>query len=150
VSAAIAVEQLPHLQGYADARISKLAKLSDALELLPGISPPVTRPGMTRGAYFGYRPFFNSGELKGIGIGEFVDCLRAEGMEVRQSSNPPLHKLPLFVDNYEYLADYSLPAAEAFFATTLSLPTFTFEPDSLIDEYISAFDKVCTYFAGEG
>ena len=40
------------------------------------------------------------------------------------------------------LEDYQLPNAEKFYSTTLSMPTFTFEDDALIEQYILAFEKV--------
>ena len=67
--------------------------------------------------------------------------MNAEGMEVRQSGNRPLHQLPLF--NISQNTQCNFPNSEYFYNSTLSLPTFTFEKYNLIDEYISSFKKVC-------
>ena len=90
--------------------------------------------------------------------------MSAEGMEIRQSNNPPLHLLPLFkkpvsvIKNFElpntdehknngYYKKGDLPASENFYNTTFSLPTFTFESEDLIEKYIQAFSKVCNHLS---
>ena len=68
-------------------------------------------------------------------------------MEIRQGNNEPLHLLPVFQDRWPELRNAKLPNSENFYDTSLSMPTFTFEPYDIIDEYIAAFTKVCTFFA---
>ena len=76
-----------------------------------------------------------------INIDDFIIMMNAEGMEVRQSGNRPLHQLPLFNSKQLNKSDY--PNCETFYNSSLSLPTFTLEDISLIDEYVLAFKKVC-------
>lgn len=147
LSAAIANEEMNSLERYIRLRKEKLDRLSKGIESIPGIAPPHTRDHVTRGAFFGYRPFYRKDELNGLALEVFLKILNAEGMEIRQSSHPPLHRLPLFMDRWPSNRNLSLPRSEAFFSGTASLPTFTLEPLELIDSYIQAFEKVCGYFA---
>jgi perosamine synthetase len=147
LSAAILSHELDMLDTYIQQRREKLDYLSKGIEGLPGLAPPVTRPYATRGGYYSYRPFYKADELKGLDMDTFMRILHAEGMEVRRSNNPPLHRLPLFMDLSEKTRDTRLPASEAFYDKTLSMPTFTLEPLDILDEYIAAFGKVCEYFA---
>lgn len=146
LSATVLNVELAALDGYIAQRIEKLDYLSAGITGLPGLAPPVTRPGCTRGGYYSYRPFYDPEELNGLTLEQFMSVLHAEGMEIRRSNNPPLHRLQLFVDaNGGDIAD--LPNSDKFFGATLSLPTFTLEPFDILDDYIRTFAKVCTYFS---
>lgn len=146
-SAAIANEELKSLDTYIALRKEKLDYLSGKIADIPGLAPPVTRTHTTRGAYFGYRPFYKPDELNGLNLNAFLAFMHAEGMEVRQSSNAPLHRLPIFVDRWPENQNLVLKNSETFYNSTLSLPTFTFEPLDILDRYAEAFEKVCGYFA---
>ncbi len=156
-SAAIANCELKKINFYINKRLKVLNSFSNKISNIPGISPPVTRKNCTRGAFFGYRVFFDNKILNNISVDYFVSLLQAEGMEIRKASNKPLQYLPLFHKNsgakflkknfinFRKFSDYDLPNSEYFYNNTLSLPTFTFEDQELIDSYILAFKKVCGY-----
>ena len=160
VSAAIAKNELKRIDFYIKKRHKILNYFSKAISKIAGISPPITKKYVNRGAFYGYRPFFRSAELNNVSITKFIKLLQAEGVEVRQSNNQPLHLLPLFaskkfgpkilnkkITNYREYKKGDLPNSEKFFNTTLSLPTFTFESKKLIDQYIKAFKKVCYFLS---
>jgi dTDP-4-amino-4,6-dideoxygalactose transaminase len=160
VSAAIANYELTKLDEYIEKRLQILTHISGSLCGLPGVSPPVTRNHVTRGAFFGYRPFYIKGDVHNLDILTTIKILQSEGMEIRQSSNPPLHLMALFQrsknnpydkgfvkttskfnSNLRYeIGDF--PVSEEFYNSTFSIPTFTLEPDELIKSYIIAFKKV--------
>ena len=156
-SAAIANCELKKINYYINKRYITLKNFSKKIIKIPGISPPITRKNSTRGAFFGYRIFYNKKLLSNTSIDYFISLLQAEGMEIRKASNKPLQFLPLFTKkyganflkkkylNYRNFNDYSLKNSEYFYNNTLSLPTFTFENKKLIDSYIAAFEKVCNY-----
>ena len=165
ISAVIASEKLKKLDNLIKQRNKKLDYLSNGLRYINGISPPITKKYATRGAFNGYRPFLNKDKLNNIDINSFIKALNAEGMEIRQSGNQPLHLLPLFkepvsvINNFKIPDRYignkgkkyfykkgDMPNSEYFYENTFSLPTFTFESDELLDNYIDAFKKVCNYF----
>ena len=115
---------------------------------------------MHRGAFFGYRIFFNSKKLNNVDIDLFIKVLSAEGMEVRRASHIPLHLLNLFsnqTETFQFLnkklklsinkKPLLLPKSEYFYNTTISIPTFTFEKKALIEQYIKCFKKVCYYLS---
>ena len=147
MSAAVLDSELDRLDTYIELRREKLDYLSNGIEGIPGLSPPVTRTDCTMGGYYSYRPFYDPDALNGLEMDAFMRIMHAEGMEVRRSNNPPLHLLPLFMDTWPDANKESLPISEAFFNSTLSMPTFTMEPLDIIDDYVQAFEKVCNYFA---
>ena len=160
VSAAIANYELTKIDYYIKKRNQVLNNFSKKISLIPGISPPVTRSKMHRGAFFGYRIFFNSKKLNNIDIDLFIKVLSAEGMEVRRASHNPLHLLNLFSNKaktFQFLnkkvklsvnrKSLLLPKSEYFYNTTISIPTFTFEKKALIEQYIKCFKKVCYYLS---
>jgi dTDP-4-amino-4,6-dideoxygalactose transaminase len=165
VSAAIANYELTQLERYIDLRLKRLTGFSDSIRDIAGLTPPHTRSHVSRGAFFGYRPFYDKSVVNNIDIELLIRLLQAEGMEVRQSGNQPLHLLPLFNSQYktpyqteflqresreERLTTYKkgdLPGAESFFESTLSIPTFTFETDQLLENYSAAFRKVFQYLS---
>ena len=137
-----------------------LNHLSSEIKKIVGMSPPITRKFTNRGAYYGYRPFYDRKKLNNISIDNFIKILQAEGMEVRRSSHSPLHLLPLFskkkngayflhkkYDRYKNYKNGDLPKCEKFYNSTLSLPTFTFEKKELVNQYIKAFKKVCDFLS---
>lgn len=147
MSAAVLNYEFDQLDKYIGLRKEKLDYFSDNLAGIPGLAPPVTREGCTMGGYYSYRPFYKAEELNGLEMDTFMTIMRAEGMELRRSNNPPLHLMPLFIDNWPDANKEELPISVSFFNSTLSMPTFTFEPLDVIDEYVAAFRKVCTHFA---
>ena len=162
VSASIANNELRKINFYIRKRNKVLNLFSKEIKKIPGLSPPVTRKHLHRGAFFGYRPFFNSSKLNNISIQEFIKIMQAEGMEVRQAGNRPLHLLSFFSEknskkiflknknkHYRNYKLGDLPNSENFYNSTLSLPTFTFENKKLIKQYILAFKKVCYYLNGK-
>jgi len=133
-----------------------LNSFSKKIKKLPGILPPITRKNVTRGAFYGYRPFINLKELNNVTLDRFIKILRAEGMEVRQSGNPPLHTLKFFIQKYrskilnrknkqKVLQNNKCPKSKIFYESTISIPTFTFESKKLINQYLLAFRKVSYY-----
>ena len=157
VAAVIADCELKKIKFYIKERKKVLNNFSKKIEKIPGLFPPITKKYVTRGAYFGYRPFVNLKELNNISIQNFIKILQAEGMEVRQAGNKPLHLLKIFSKkkngpilnrNEKLYFKYKkgqLPNSEKFYNTTISLPTFTFEKKILINSYLKAFRKTCNY-----
>ena len=157
VAAVIANSELKNLNKYILKRKTVLNHLSNKIKKIPGMSPPITKKYVTRGAFYGYRPFINLKELNNIKLAKFIKILKSEGMEVRQSGNPPLHTLNFFKNSFRSkilnkpknnprnTKNLNCPNSKIFYENTISIPTFTFEKKKLINQYISAFKKVCFY-----
>ena len=160
LAAAIANVQLPHLDEWNEMRRQNLDYFTEGLLLVSGIIPPVTRPHVTRGGYYGYKPVYEQEMLDGLPIDLFIKALQAEGVRVKRPDSPPLHLLPLFQTGTDKLYHHGypwecreakrnvvyqqgdLPVAERIYNKLLSLPTFTNPAKELIDQYIEAFQKV--------
>lgn len=153
LAAAIAREQLGHLDEYLLGRERIAAYLCEQLDDLPGIVAP--RLGAdVRLSWYALILRHRSEELGGLPVEWFYQALRAEGChEVdRPGSTCPLNLLPLFQDpgplfpqlqgKFAY-ARGDFPRAEAIYGSTLKLPVWHREEDMpLVDRYIEAFRKV--------
>lgn len=158
LAAAIANQQLRRLDGRNAQRAANLDLLARLLEEVPGVRPPVTRVGTTRGGWYGFKPRYVSEELGGLPMPSFIAALRAEGVQVKRPGSPPLHTLPLFRLTRAQARHLSLPwaesldeqsppvsdcpAAEQTYPLLLSLPTFSGSCEQVIRQYADAFAKV--------
>lgn len=159
LGAAIANTQLKYLDKIIKQRTDNLNYFSKKLIGIKGIRPPITRKYVTRGSYYGYKPFFVPKELEDIPMSLYIEALQAEGMEIHKPGSNPLHLLSLFqiadiklyrskrkkFISYLHRPLYKkgdLPQSEIFYNKILSLPTFTQPSKHIIDQYILAFKKV--------
>lgn len=94
IEAAIGCEQLKKLKRLVAARQQAAEYLSDRLNGLPGITPPVVRPYATHG-YYVYALRYNA-EATGVSRERFVAALRAEGLGVNVGYVQPLYLEPLY------------------------------------------------------
>ena len=140
VSAAIANAALEKIDFYIKKRHKTLSYFSKNLEKIDGLSPPITRNKCFRGAYFGYRPFYDKKKFSNTKIEKFISILQSKGLEVRLAGNKPLHMLNIF--KIDKSNTKKLPMSEKFYFSTLSFPTFTFEKKFLIDEYLRVLKEV--------
>jgi len=158
LGAAIALVQLSRLDARNDQRTFNLDLLSDLLRSVPGIRPPVTMPGYSRGGWYGFKPQYVAEELGDLPKESFMAALRAEGVQIKNPGSPPLHMLPLFALSRsearglrlpwaEFLPDSrpvaaDCPVAEEVYPKLLSLPTFSGNCEEVIRQYGAAFAKV--------
>jgi perosamine synthetase len=153
LAAAIALDQLDHLDGYLTGRARTAAQLCEQLGRLPGLVAPSLPEGV-RASWYGLPLLYRADGLGGLPIDRFHQALLAEGCpEVdRPGSTCPLNLLPLFDDPTSLLPDHTavlgyrpgdFPTAEAVHAATLKLPVWHDPADQpLVDAYIAAFHKV--------
>lgn len=153
---AMALVQFSKLDERIQLGNERLSYLSKRLTDLPGIRTPITRAHVTRGAFYGYKIRYTSSELSNLPMNVFVKALQAEGVSIKGTGYKPLHLTALFsgtsdgLDNFSFSVpstrkaynEGDLPISEKVYSVSLSLPTFTYEPYSIIDEYVSAFEKV--------
>ncbi|HOK41904.1 MAG TPA: aminotransferase class I/II-fold pyridoxal phosphate-dependent enzyme [bacterium] len=167
-------KKLPELNAM---RAKMLNYFSERLKETKSIVPPKIKEYCTMGAWYGYKPFYNKIMLSAnckiqgsvtnmknkkseLNIQEYIKILNAEGVDVRQTVTPPLHKTFLFnkikevykicpnfavnkISDYPRYKAKDFPNAEWYYKNHLSFPTFTFEKDKkIIDEYIEAIKKV--------
>jgi perosamine synthetase len=161
LAAALAVAQLQQLDERIELRGKKLGMLSELLAPIPGVVPPQPRAHVTMGGWYGYKPRYRADQLGGLSLDTFVAALQAEGAQVKRPGSAPLHLAPMFSAASAELADAAwpqsagrpryqpgdLPVCERVHETALSLPTFTYEPDELVEQYGRAFAKVAGHAA---
>jgi dTDP-4-amino-4,6-dideoxygalactose transaminase len=160
LAAAIALTQLRRLDQRNEQRRRNLDLLSTLLEPVPGVRPPVTLPGRTRGGWYGYKATYLPEQLAGLPMARYLDALRAEGVQVKRPGSPPLHRLPLFRLPRTKAAELGLPVpagpgavavtpdcpvADEVYPTLLSLPTFSGPCEPVVRQYADAFAKVAAH-----
>lgn len=82
LAAALAASQFDRLDEIISARTDRLNYLSRCLAEVHGVTPPITRDHVTRGAFYGYKPFFADTECPGVPKRLYIEALRAEGVSV--------------------------------------------------------------------
>jgi perosamine synthetase len=100
LEAAIAAEQLKKLEGLVAARVELADYLTEKLAGLPGITPPVVRPGM-RHAYYLYTLRYDAAAA-GVPRADFVRALNAEGIPLVEGYVEPIYLQPLYQQRILY------------------------------------------------
>ncbi len=94
IEAAIASVQLKRLESLLIPRIEGAEYLTAHLRELPGITPPVVRPGVRHGYYlYGIR---YDERVVGVPRDRLVDALNAEGIPMVKGYTEPLYYAPLY------------------------------------------------------
>jgi perosamine synthetase len=159
LAAALALADFAELDARIEARTLRLQRLSTALQDVPGVCPPLTRSHVTRGAWYGYKVRWLPEALGIVSLDAVIAALQAEGCEVHRPGSQPLHLSPLFSGTHVPFTNFTasdpasrpkyklgdLPISERVHFSSLSLPTFTFEPLAIVDEYAAAFAKVAEH-----
>lgn len=94
IEAAIASEQLKRLDVLISTRRERAEYLTDRLMALPGLKPPVVRPGVQHGYYL-YAVRYD-GETTGIPRDKFVAAVNAEGVPLFEGYVEPIYLQPLY------------------------------------------------------
>jgi perosamine synthetase len=143
LESALAHFHLDHINELIAARATRLGLLTRLL-LEGGVRnfvTPRTSQKVERGAFYEYHLSVripNTLRVRGTML-KVGRLLRAEGVVIRESNTKAIHKLPLLK---RFAESGNFPVAEHLEATTLSLPTFTTEPNSLVESYVDAIIKV--------
>ena len=97
--------------GIAKVQLEKLAELNarrggfiraveEQLADVPGIKPVKVYEGAERGGFYGF-PMIHVPEESGVGTGEFIEALKAEGLPVGPNPYPLLHSLAIFREGFD-------------------------------------------------
>ena len=157
IAAVIANEKLKALNTFNHNRISTLNYFSERLHETKSLIPPITKEYAERGGYYGYKPIYNASPLGGLKITDFLKILQAEGVDIRKTVTPPLHRTELFSNSEHYNVTRNLsaplnksqytpddfPNSEWFHWNHVSFATFSKSDDRhIIDRYLQAIHKV--------
>lgn len=94
IEAAIGREQLKRLQGFTDRRWELATRLTERLQELSGVIPPVVRPDCSH-AYYVYAVKVEVEKLE-VSRDLFAQALRAEGIPASSGYMRPLYTFPLY------------------------------------------------------
>ncbi|MGA5131982.1 DegT/DnrJ/EryC1/StrS family aminotransferase [Streptomyces olivoreticuli] len=156
LAAALALAQLPRLDGYLDGRQSTAARMCAALDGVPGIRVPHV-PVLARPSWYALPLRYEPAGLGGLPLERFLEAVHAEGAGAadQPGSTCPLGTHPLFQAPGALLPGYAdhqgpavgdFPAAEHVHATTLKLPVWHGQEDvRLADAYTVAIAKVASH-----
>lgn len=137
-------------------RRESLIYLHEQLNEVQGVLRPALTSDYFEGAMYGYKPQLMLDEIGYKGSTQnFVNCLRAENMQVKLPDTFTLHNNPVFSGQNRYskesnrsIAIGNFEGASAYLKHRISLPTFSGGKKNdkpLIDQYISAFEKVISH-----
>lgn len=127
---------------------------SKKLSQFTEITVPYIADYSDMGAWYGFKPLYNSKSFHNISREKYIKALAAEGVEVKEPQSDALSRLPLYtIKEDKMFRDRShkyvfksgdFPIAEKLASSALSLPTFTEWPRSkkIIDQYIQAIRKI--------
>jgi dTDP-4-amino-4,6-dideoxygalactose transaminase len=100
IEAAIGSEQLKKLDDLLKARIDAASYLTERMHDLPGLTPPVVRPGLRHG-YYVYAIRYDARKT-GIPRDRFVKALNAEGIPMTAGYVEPIYLQPLYQERILY------------------------------------------------
>ncbi|MEV6925330.1 DegT/DnrJ/EryC1/StrS family aminotransferase [Dactylosporangium sp. NPDC051485] len=153
LAAAVALDQLCHLDEYLDGREAIARYIIDELSGTPGINVPDIPDGH-RASWYGLPLLYQPHELDGLPVDRFYRALRAEGCHEadQPGSTCPLNLHPLFANPGPLFPAYSeaiayaagdFPVAEHIHANTIKLPVWHRDEDiAIAAEYVNAIRKV--------
>lgn len=104
LAAAVAFDQLGHLDEYLDGRERIAAMMRERLTDVPGIAVPKVATG-TKPSWYGFILQYRRESLSNLPIERFYEAVKVEGCHVvdRPVSTCPLNTLPLFQDPARYI-----------------------------------------------
>lgn len=156
LAAAIALDQLDHLDEYLTGRDRIANDLIEVLREVPGIGVPEAA-ARTRCSWYGMPLQYRPDELDGLPVERFYQALRAEGCHEadRPGATCPLNLHPLFQDPGPLFPSYhgsfgyapgDFPIAEHVHRHTIKLPVWHRQEDlALARGYATAIAKVSAH-----
>lgn len=153
LAAAIANEQMDHLDEILENRRKIASKMIEAFGNFAGIEPPAVNL-LAEPTWYAMVFQFDGEKLNGLSLNRLYEALKAEGCKEFDlpTSTRPLNLLPLFQNpsllfpKYEGCISYKpgdFPVAESFYKKALKLPVWHDLKDlKILDQYIGAFEKV--------
>jgi dTDP-4-amino-4,6-dideoxygalactose transaminase len=167
VAMALARISLQSVDYRSEQRATYRARLFAALEEIPGITPAKSYAKAEDGGFYGgYRVFYEEDELNGVEPEMYREAMRAEGVNLRFYRDDPEHLRPLIKQGFDlYGHDRGPVGPGAYDHQVGDLPVteemllggrvMRFGPyiepaEGLIDQTITAFEKVSTWYQSHG
>jgi len=144
-AAAVARQQLKHLDQHNAIVEKNVRALNDRLTQLPGVTEPRCRADQKRVYYNGNVLFVDFNQL-GCSRANLLKTLNAEGVRARFWEYPEQHKLKIYSEakwwHHAPTIPQAMPGNAQVNAGHISLPLFYEDAPELVGQYINAFEKV--------
>ena len=145
MAAALARAQLRGLEQRNTAGAAQVRRLNDRLVQLPGLYEQTSgRTDMNR-LYYAWNMLFIDEAKAGMSRAVCVKALQAEGVHAGPVTYTLQHKLAVYKESqwWHHLPEIpELSGSEQANATAIGLPYFTSEQPELVEQYVTAFEKV--------
>lgn len=145
MAAALARQQLKSLDERNALVISQVRKLNDRLTALPGLSEPRCRPDQKRVYYYANMLLLDEKKAR-IKRDDLVKALKAEGVRASTWVYPEQHKFAIYSEakwwHHPPVIPEKMPGNDQINATHLFVPLFYGEAPELIEQYVTAFEKI--------
>jgi perosamine synthetase len=145
LAAALARQQLKGLDRLNALVEKNVRSLNDRLTQLEGITEPLCRPDQKRVYYHRNLLLMNFKRL-GFSRDALVKALKAEGVDVNFWDYPEQHKLKIYSEakwwHHAPTIPASMPGNAYINANHIFLPLIYGEAPELLDQYVTAFEKV--------
>lgn len=158
LAAAIALDQLAHLDEYLSGRAKIATYMANELNSMPGITVQVPASNQ-KASWYGLIINYQPQNANGVPVEVFYEALQAEGcLELdRPGSTCPLNMHPLFQNPGPIMPHYpgslayrpgDFPISENLHHNSLKLPVWhRYEDIALVDGYLKAFSKVTASYS---
>lgn len=145
MAAVLARQQLKSLDERNALVISQVRKLNDRLTALPGLSEPRCRPDQKRVYYYANMLLLDEKKAR-IKRDDLVKALKAEGVRASTWVYPEQHKFAIYSEakwwHHPPVIPEKMPGNDQINATHLFVPLFYGEAPELIEQYVTAFEKI--------
>jgi len=144
-AAALASCQLKGLEERNEAGARQVRRLNDALLELPGLYEQTGGRKDVKRLHYAWNMLFIDEKEAGVSRAKVVKALKAEGVVAGALSYPLQHELPLYAEDewwHHKPVIPELPGSKQANATAISLPYFTKVAPELVEQYVTAFEKV--------
>ncbi len=153
LGAALARCQLRNLDKQTELERQQNHDLNSRVCQLPGLSEPTLPPGVKR-SYWRWNILFLDPAKAGISRDATIKALKAEGVAAGPLNYSVSHRDTVFNEpqwwHHPPVIPDQLPGLEEALKTGISLPRFTNPVPDLIDQYVTAFEKVWAHRAELG
>jgi dTDP-4-amino-4,6-dideoxygalactose transaminase len=140
LAAAIALDQLTHLDEYLTGRAKIADYMATELNAMPGIRAQTPNPG-EQASWYGLIVHYQPDQAHDVSIDQLHQALHAEG--AREVDRP---LLPHFPGTLTYKPG-DFPVAERVHRLSLKLPVWHRDDDmALVDDYLEAFGKITSNY----
>jgi len=145
IAAALARKQLAGLDARNAAVAKRVRQLNDRICQLPGLTEPYCRSDAQR-VYYSNNMVFLDEAKAGVTRAQLLKALQAEGVSASSGAYPEQHKFKIYSEekwwHHKPNVPENLPGTAQVNRSCIYLPLFYEDVPDVIEQYITAFEKV--------